>query len=141
MAPATLGGLNVLVVDDDPTVRGLYTTVLRHAGAAVTSSGVATEALALIDLQTPHVVVTDLRMPGHDGIWLLHELKSRLPSVPVIAVTGHVGSAERDGLLRLGFAEVLAKPLPLSDLATTVARVAARRDRSEGPADRTQERT
>jgi len=134
MAPATLGGLNVLVVDDDPTVRGLYATVLRQAGAAVTSSGVATEALALIDLQTPHVVVTDLRMPGHDGIWLLHQLKSRLPSVPVIAVSGHVGPADRDELLRLGFTEVLAKPLPLSDLAATVARVAPRRDQSEGPA-------
>ena len=131
MASATLDGLNVLVVDDDPTVRGLYATVLRQAGAVVTSSGVATEALALVDLRTPNVVVTDLRMPGHDGIWLLRELKLRLPSVPVIAVSGRVGPADRDELLGLGFAEVLAKPLPLSDLATTVARVAPPRNRSD----------
>ena len=135
MASATLHGLNVLVVEDDPTVRGLYATVLRQAGATVTSSGLATEAVALIDLQTPNVVVTDLRMPGHDGIWLLRELKSRLPSVPVIAVSGYVEPADRDELLGLGFAEVLAKPLPLSDLATTVARVAPRRNRSDRQAD------
>jgi len=126
MDAVTLHGLIVLVVDDDPTVRGLYATILRQAGAIVTSSGLATEAVALVDLQAPDVVVTDLRMPGHDGRWLLRELKSRIPSVPVIVVSGYVAPADHDELLGLGFAEVLAKPLPLTDLVATVARAVQR---------------
>lgn len=122
-----LRGVMTLVVDDDPGVRGLYVVVLRQAGATVTSSGVASEAVKLIDLCAPDVVITDLQMPTHDGIWLLREIKARLPGVPVIVVSGHIDSARLVHLRRLGFADVLAKPLPLSELTKTVARVVGRR--------------
>ena len=112
----------VLVVDDDPGVRGLFVAVLRQAGARVMSSGVASEAVELIDLQAPDVVITDLHMPVHDGIWLLQEFKSRMPGTPVILVSGHLDESGRGNLLRLGFADILMKPLPLSDLAGAVAR-------------------
>jgi two-component system C4-dicarboxylate transport response regulator DctD len=126
MAPTSLAGVTILVVDDDPGVRGLYVTVLRQAGASVMSSGVASEAVGLIELQPPDVVITDLRMPGHDGIWLLRELKARNPGLPVILISGHVEESRRGKLLELGFANVLTKPLPLSDLANAVARVVDR---------------
>ena len=126
MAPTSLAGVTILVVDDDPGVRGLYVTVLRQAGASVMSSGVASEAVGLIELQPADVVITDLRMPGHDGIWLLGELKARSPGLPVILISGHVEESRRDKLLELGFANVLPKPLPLSDLANAVARVVGR---------------
>ncbi len=126
MAPTSLAGVTILVVDDDPGVRGLYVTVLRQAGASVMSSGVASEAVGLSELQPPDVVITDLRMPGHDGIWLLGELKTRNPGLPVILISGHVEESRRDKLLELGFANVLTKPLPLSDLANAVARVVDR---------------
>jgi CheY-like chemotaxis protein len=126
MAPTSLAGVTILVVDDDPGVRGLYVTVLRQAGASVMSSGVAREAVGLIELQPADVVITDLRMPGHDGIWLLGELKARSPGLPVILISGHVEESRRDKLLELGFANVLTKPLPLSDLASAVARVVGR---------------
>jgi CheY-like chemotaxis protein len=123
-----LQGLNILVVDDDPRVRGLYAIVLREAGATVTESGAATEALQLTDLHPPDVVVTDLRMPRHDGVWLLQELKQRMPAIPVIVVTGALDAPGRDHLLSLGFAERLHKPLIPSHLAETVARVVRRLD-------------
>jgi DNA-binding NtrC family response regulator len=126
MAPTSLAGVTILVVDDDPGVRGLYVTVLRQAGASVMSSGVASEAVGLIELQPADVVITDLRMPGHDGIWLLGELKARSPGLPVILISGHLEESRRDKLLELGFANVLTKPLPLSDLANAVARVVGR---------------
>ena len=116
----------VLVVDDDPGVRSLYVLLLRQAGATVTSSGIASEAVGLIDLQSPDVVITDLHMPAHDGIWLLREIKARLPRVPVILVSGHIDDAHLGQLRGLGFADVLAKPLPVSELANTVARVIGR---------------
>ena len=97
--------------------------VLRQAGATVTSSGVPSEAVDLIDLQAPDVVITDLHMPKHDGIWLLEKVKARLPGVPVILVSGYIDEPQLGRLRRLGFADVLAKPLPVSELANTVARV------------------
>ena len=121
-----LNGLRILVVDDDPIVRGLYVYVLQDAGAAVVSSGLATEAVALIDLQAPDAVVTDLQMPEHDGIWLLRELQTRLPGVPVIAVSGHLHETGPVDLQQLGFFAVLAKPIGLSLLSKTVARAAGR---------------
>jgi CheY-like chemotaxis protein len=118
-----LRGVTALVVDDDPGVRSLYVLVLRQAGAAVTSSGIASEAVQLMDLQAPDVVITDLQMPTHDGVWLLRETKARLPGVPVILVSGYIDEPQLGRLRRLGFADVLAKPLPVSELASTVARV------------------
>ena len=121
-----LKGLNILVVDDDPRVRGLYAMVLREAGATVTLSGAATEAVQLADLHPPDVVVTDLRMPRHDGVWLLQEAKRRMPGTPVIVVTGALDAPGDNRLLNLGFAESLHKPLVLSQLAEAVARVLRR---------------
>lgn len=124
----TLQGLHILVVDDDPRVRGLYAMVLREAGATVTLSGEATEAVQLADLHPPDVVVTDLRMPRHDGVWLLQEVKRRMPGIPVIVVTGALDAPGDDQLLNLGFADSLHKPLILSKLAEAVARVVRHRD-------------
>ena len=121
-----LHGLMILVVDDDPVVRGLYVFVLQTAGATVISSALASEAVQLIDLRTPDAVVTDLQMPVRDGIWLLGEIRDRLPGVPVIAVSGHIDVAGLRDLQRLGFADVLAKPLGLSELTKAVARVVGR---------------
>jgi CheY-like chemotaxis protein len=90
------------------------------------SSGLATEALQLIDFDAPDAVVTDLKMPEHDGIWLLRQLKARLPDVPVIAVSGRLHDAGLLDLRRLGFFDVLAKPIGLSILTETVARAAGR---------------
>ena len=125
MAGFPLQGLNILVVDDDPRVRGLYAIVLREAGATVTASGTAAEAVQLADLRPTDVVVTDLRMPGHDGIWLLHQLKSHMPTMPVIVVTGDTEAGDED-LSSLGFAKVLRKPLILSCLTATVLEVVRR---------------
>ena len=121
-----LSGLRILVVDDDPIVRALYACVLQEAGAAIVSSGLASEALQLIDGQAPDAVVTDLMMPERDGIWLLKELAARLPDVPVIAVSGRLHDDGLVDLRRLGFFDVLAKPIGLSVLTETVARAAGR---------------
>jgi DNA-binding NtrC family response regulator len=121
-----LQGTRVLIVDDDPVVRGLYAFVLQDARATVISSGLATEALGLIDLQEPDAVVTDLQMPGRDGIWLLGEIRHRLPGVPVIAVSGHLDMSSLVDLHQLGFSAVLRKPIGLSELTNAVARAVGR---------------
>ena len=84
--------------------------MLRQDGATVTSSGEATEAIQLADLQRPDVVVTDLKMPVHDGVWLLKDLKVRMPAVPVILVSGYVDPRAQENFLSLGFTAIVTKP-------------------------------
>jgi two-component system, NtrC family, nitrogen regulation response regulator GlnG len=91
-------------------VRGLYALALREEGATVIASGTAAEAVQLADLQPADVVVTDLRMPLHDGVWLLQQLKSYMPTIPVILITGDADAPGDEDLRGLGFAKILRKP-------------------------------
>lgn len=104
---------------------GCQTSVRSRVGTGWSGGriiGLATEAVELMRLRSPDVVVTDLQMPTHDGIWLFRETKIRLPNVPVIAVSEHIDESRVDDLRRRGFAEVLRKPVLLSELTNAVAR-------------------
>jgi CheY-like chemotaxis protein len=99
--------------------------VLQHLGALVVTSRSADEAL--VHLGEVDVVVTDIAMPGHDGFWLLHEVRRRERPVPVIAVSGYSDLQER-ALREAAFAMVLRKPIDPWVLCREVA--AAVRPRS-----------
>ena len=77
---------DVLVVDDEPMVRDFVAKVLTRNGFACRTAGDAAEAMALAMDRAPSLVVTDMRMPGKDGTWLLSELRKRWPLIPVIVL-------------------------------------------------------
>jgi CheY-like chemotaxis protein len=103
-----LVGIRVLVVEDHDDSRDMLEQVFQHAGALVVASRSADEALVHVD--EVDVVVTDIAMPGHDGFWLLHEVRRRERPVPVIAVSGYSDLQER-ALREAAFARVLRKPI------------------------------
>ena len=104
-----LAGVRVLVVEDHDDSRDLLEQVLGHVGGAlVVTARSADEALAHVG--DVDVVVTDIAMPGHDGFWLLHEVRRRHEPVPVIAVSGYSDLQER-ALREAAFARVLRKPI------------------------------
>jgi CheY-like chemotaxis protein len=103
-----LAGVRVLIVEDHDDSRDLLEQVLAHVGALVIASPSADEALAHLD--QIDVVVTDIAMPGHDGFWLLHEVKRRHGLTPVIAVSGYSDLQEK-ALREAAFARVLRKPI------------------------------
>jgi two-component system cell cycle sensor histidine kinase/response regulator CckA len=103
-----LAGARVLVVEDHDDSRDVLEQVLQHMGALVVALRSADEAVA--HLGKVDVVVTDIAMPGHDGIWLLHEVLRRARHVPVIAVSGYSDLQER-ALREAAFARVLRKPI------------------------------
>ena len=128
--PRNLLGLRVLVVDDDESTLEFLAAALSYCGAEVVAAASATEALAAMGQARPHVVLSDIAMRGHDGYWLLQEIRAlsdpALSHVPVLAATayGRTHSAERTRAA--GFAGHLAKPVDPEVLCRAIAAAAGR---------------
>jgi excisionase family DNA binding protein len=88
--PARRGGPLVLVVDDDPSVRGLLRGQLELGGYTVVEAESGERALAAISDQPPDLVLLDLVIPGVEGWQLLRELQERHGAVPVVVFSGQV---------------------------------------------------
>src|SRR6266542_6749147 len=73
-----LHGLTVLLVEDDRDCRDVLTYWFESLGVTVVAAGSASEAVAAARRITPDVVVTDITMPGHDGCWLVGEIRALL---------------------------------------------------------------
>ncbi len=129
----------VLVVDDDPDVALLVRTILeRRAGCTVDVAADGLRAVEQAAAVRPDVVVTDIEMPGLNGIELLTELRRSIPGVPVIVMTAHVSVEYAVSALRAQADEFLTKPLDNAKLIETVQRLATEgRDRQRGRAAET----
>ena len=126
--PGPLTGLHVLVVDDNRDARVIYKAVLTHWGAFVTvvaSAGAATRALLQM---RPDIIVTDLSMPGHDGVWLVRWLRRREAKtgvrIPTVAITARDDLYERDSMMKVGLDDWLLKPVSHRDLIRTITHLA-----------------
>lgn len=118
---------NVLFVDDDDDLRHATEQALSLAGYDVTAAGSGAAALREVDQGFGGVVVTDIRMPGIDGLELLARLLARDPDMPVILVSGHADVATAVGALRRGAYDVLEKPFAVDQLVASVERALERR--------------
>jgi len=118
-----LRSLRVLLVEDDETTRTLLSTVLSNFGANVTSACCAIDAEAALVTFEPQILITDIEMPGNDGVSLLHSLR-RLKSAtfPAVAVSGYADDASRERVLGAGFNGFVAKPLDPALLADEIIR-------------------
>ena len=129
-APAALGGLRVLVVDDDLDTLEVLRQLLEQAGAQVSAAGGAAEALSRMEQAPPDVLVSDIGMPGQDGFALIRAVRARPPErgglVPAAALTAFTQGETRQAVLRAGFQLYLAKPIDPGELTLAVARLAGR---------------
>ena len=112
----------ILVVDDEVNARTALTELLRDEGYAVDSAADAFKALGKVAEFAPDLVLTDLKMPGMDGLQLLARLHQDDPELPVIVMTafGEVETAVR--AMRSGARDYLAKPVNVGELSVVVAR-------------------
>jgi PAS domain S-box-containing protein len=125
---ADLGGVHVLLVEDDDDSRDLLSAILTKCGARVTATSSGHEALALFATDVPDVLVSDIGMPQMDGYTLIRRVRA-LPiaagqHVPALALTAYARSEDRRRALAEGFQMHLAKPADPSEFAMTVASLA-----------------
>ncbi|KWN21248.1 hybrid sensor histidine kinase/response regulator [Burkholderia territorii] len=122
-----LDGQRVLVVDDDATSRASLAAALETLGAQVSTARSGRDALDVVAQQPPSVVLSDLAMPDGDGYWLLDHIR-HLPDgggrLPVVAVTAHAGTADRNRVMAAGFDAYLCKPVDMPTLASVIVDVA-----------------
>ncbi|MCX7680866.1 MAG: response regulator [Anaerolineae bacterium] len=120
---------SILVVDDDPTLRAGLKRILGSRGYAVETAGTAEEALVMLAHGPFDLVLTDLQMPGMDGMALLGEIKRRLPHTPVVMITAYGSMETVIQALRGGVSDFVTKPFRPDELVNIVEREIARQAR------------
>jgi CheY-like chemotaxis protein len=127
---ASLQGIHVLVVDDEPDALALVCELLEAVAARVTTATSAEAALDTLATAVPDVVVADLGMPRTDGFEFIDRVRRhdnpRVRQVPAAALTAYARSEDRKRALRAGFQIHLAKPIDPTELITTIAALAKR---------------
>jgi putative nucleotidyltransferase with HDIG domain len=118
----------VLVVDDDAGVRHVLTKVLAEEGYTVRAADSAEQALELMrgSGEVP-TVLSDLKMPGHDGIWLLDQILQHHPHAAVVMLTGFGDTENAVECLKRGAADYLLKPPRITELVRAIERAQSRR--------------
>lgn len=110
----------ILLVDDDEDLLRLLAIRLEGAGYGVLTTNKAEQALAMISLERPHLVITDLRMPGMDGAALFEAIRAMHSSLPVIILTAHGTIPDAVAATNRGVFGYLTKPYDAQDLLTQV---------------------
>lgn len=113
---------SILVVDDEGANRYSVSKTLQRVGYMVSEAASGEDALDLIDKQEYDVVLTDIRMPGIDGVELLRRIKEKAPDAIVILMTGYASLGTAVEALRLGAHDYLIKPSSSQDIRQSVTR-------------------
>lgn len=120
----------VCLIDDDIFVRDALTLGLGDAGYVVVSAPGAAAGLDIVARGGVDAIVTDLNMPGVNGVQLVAEARARWPELPIIAITGVTcldGCAPAEAAQMLGVDACLTKPFRAAQLAATLEAILAAR--------------
>ncbi|HJZ87265.1 MAG TPA: sigma-54 dependent transcriptional regulator [Polyangia bacterium] len=120
--------LDVLMVDDESSIRENFAIVLRSAGHTVTLAADGAEATMLCGAHVFDVVICDVRLPKVDGMTLLKHLRGDSPGTDVILITGYAAVSEAVAALKAGAHDYLSKPLRAEELMLRLGRIAEQRE-------------
>lgn len=116
---------NILVVDDEPSARAALVELLREEGFTVRSAADGFKALGQMDDWTPELVITDVKMPGMDGMELMAKVRERFEGTAVVVMTAHGSVEHAVAAMQQGADDYLTKPLHFPELLVVVRRVLA----------------
>jgi two-component system response regulator AtoC len=127
---------SVLLVDDEPRIREFLSRWLAPAGYEVREAPDAETALTLLGAKPVDVVLCDIDMPGHGGLWLVERLRERFPFVAIVLATA-VDTIAPKVSFQSGIVEYLVKPFERARVLAAVGRAAewARPERRAIPVD------
>lgn len=111
-----MAGTRVLLVDDEPGILETLSQILTDEGYIVVSAPEGEDAVEIADVFPPDVVVTDLRLPGLDGIATVQRIRRHLPELDAVLISGYLSSTLRLVAVRVGFRAILEKPLNVRQL-------------------------
>lgn len=128
-----MANLIVWVVDDDDSIRWVLNRAFEKAG--FTTRDFANGELLLDALKSvqPHVIVSDIRMPGTDGFDVLSEVNTRFEHLPIVIMTAHSDLETTVTSFERGAFEYVAKPFDIDDIVATVRRAANQTHPRQGP--------
>ena len=113
----------ILVVDDDPDIRGVILEFLMPDGYDVRLAANGREAFGILGFEDVDLVLTDLLMPDRDGIEMIQEIRQRFPAVKTVAMSGAVFGPYLRAAELLGANATISKPLNSSLLRLTLQQV------------------
>lgn len=116
MAPEAV----ILIIEDESNLRVTLAAILRRHGYRVCDLASAESAIAYLQENNCDLIVTDLRLPGMDGIELLGLLHSRFPAIPVIVLTAFPSAESQNNAQSLGAADYLRKPIEPDQLVMRI---------------------
>ena len=125
---------NVWIVDDDKSIRWVLEKALSMEGIVITGFSDPREVLDKLKHEKPDVIISDVRMPGLDGISLLEKIKQLAPSVPVIIMTAYSDLDRAVAAFREGAFEFLSKPFDVDEVVSLVRRAIHQSSRGEAVA-------
>jgi two-component system nitrogen regulation response regulator GlnG len=113
---------NVWIIDDDNSIRWVLEKALSRAGIVCESYASADLMLQRLEFDQPSVVVSDIRMPGTDGMQLLSKLQALAPELPVIIMTAHSDLDSAVNAFKRGAFEYLPKPFDVNEAVALISR-------------------
>lgn len=119
---------SVLVVDDEEAIRGVIAERLKREGFSCKASSDGFEALQIISNNKFDLVITDINMPGMDGVELIKSLKEMYSDLDIVAITGHSQDYTYSDIVGAGAADFIIKPFDFSELFAKLKRIKRERD-------------
>jgi CheY-like chemotaxis protein len=115
-----LGGLRLLVIDDEPDALQMLQLIFEQCHADVRTADTVAEALAIFDEWMPNVLVSDIGMPGQNGYDLIRQIRARGSNIPAVALTAYARVEDRIKVLDAGFQMHVPKPIEPDELINIV---------------------
>jgi len=133
--PSTPPEARLVVIDDEPAIRDLLTASLRFAGLEVFDGETGAEALDLVRVKRPDLVVLDVMLPDMDGFTVTRRLRQQGHRVPIVFLTARDGASNAVHGLTVGGDDYVTKPFSLEELVARIRAVLRRTGRPAGSDD------
>jgi two-component system response regulator PilR (NtrC family) len=128
VAAHRITGVNLLIVDDEASLRDFLSIVFEEEGWSVETAASLEEANTAIQRHEPDVVLCDLMLPDGSGIDFIREVKATTPSIPFVMITAHTSTRSAVEALKAGAVDYIAKPFDIEELKIIVRKAVERKE-------------